>query len=383
MMKVPQFMPFLDNREYEAIKDCFDKNWVTEGSKAKEFNSILCEIIEVKYGVFAPNGTLALYLALKSLNIGPGDEVIVPDFTFIASANAIQMVGAKPVFADINAELQIDINKCQSLVTQKTKAIMPVHIYGFTANMDDVIQFSNKNKLLIIEDAAQALGIKWDGKPCGSFGDVSAFSFFADKTLTTGEGGFVATNSKSSYEQLVYLRNQGRLNSGTFIHPEIGYNFRMTDIQMAIGLVQLKKMPQIVSNKQYIHKMYCELLKDVNEIEIIKPNPKVNPYIPFRVVLLTKNEKSTNLMAFMSENGIEPRTFFYPIHLQPGYSKKGIQCNYQNECPCEEGKLSDCEKFSNSIYAYEHGVCLPSFAALKEEEIIYVCDVIKKYFSEK
>ena len=381
-MKVPQFMPFLDLEEYEAIKDCFVKNWVTEGPKAKEFNNQLCEIIGVKYGVFAPNGTLALYLGLRSLNIGPGDEVIVPDFTFIASANAIEMVGAKPVFVDITKELQIDINKCQELITKRTKAIMPVHIYGFTSNMDEVLSFSKKNKLLIIEDAAQALGIKWGGIPCGSFGDVSAFSFFADKTLTTGEGGFVATNSKSTYEQLIYLRNQGRLNSGTFVHPEIGYNFRMTDIQMAIGLVQLRKMPQIVSNKQTIHKLYCELLDSVSEIEIIKPNPKIDPYIPFRVVLLTKNEKSEGLMKYMSENGIEPRTFFYPIHLQPGYAKNGIQCSNEKDCHCESGNIKDCEKFPYSIYAYEHGVCLPSFAALKEEEIIYVCDVIKKYFSK-
>ena len=156
----------------------------------------------------------------------------------------------------------------------------------------------------------------------------------------------------------------------------------MTDIQMAIGLVQLRKMPQIVSNKQTIHKLYCELLDSVSEIEIIKPNPKIDPYIPFRVVLLTKNEKSEGLMKYMSENGIEPRTFFYPIHLQPGYAKNGIQCSNEKVCHCESGNIKDCEKFPYSIYAYEHGVCLPSFAALKEEEIIYVCDVIKKYFSK-
>ena len=190
--------------------------------------------------------------------------------------------------------------------------------------MDDVTSFSRKNKLFIIEDAAQALGIKWDGVSCGSFGNVSAFSFLLIKLLLLEKVVLLPQIQKIFIITYVFLRNQGRLNSGTFVHPEIGYNFRMTDIQMAIGLVQLKKMPQIVLNKQYIHKMYCELLKNVNEIEIIKPNPKVNPYIPFRVVLLTKTEKSTNLMAFMSENGIEPRTFFYPIHLQPGYAKRGF-----------------------------------------------------------
>tara|TARA_B100002052_G_C15875865_1_gene596913 strand:- start:2237 stop:2986 length:750 start_codon:yes stop_codon:yes gene_type:complete len=247
--------------------------------------------------------------------------------------------------------------------------------------MDEVMTFSSENNLLVIEDAAQALGIKWKNKPCGSFGDISAFSFFADKTLTTGEGGFIATNNEKLFNKLTYLRNQGRLSSGTFIHPEIGYNFRMTDIQMAIGLTQLNKMPTIVQNKQSIHRLYCKLLKDVEEIKIINPNPNIDPYIPFRVVLMTKNENSTGLMAYMSENGIEPRTFFYPLHMQPSYAKMGNQCKEEIHCHCKESDYGKCDTFPNSIYAYEHGVCLPSFAALEEKQIIYVCNVIKKYFS--
>jgi len=380
-MNVPQFMPFIDNEEYLAIKDCFDNNWVTEGPKAKEFNKKICEIIGVKYGVFAPNGTLALYLALKSLEVGPGDEVIVPDFTFIASANAVEMVGATPVFVDITDELQINILECERVLSPKTKAIMPVHIYGFTSNMDEVMSFSYKNNLLVIEDAAQALGIQWKNKPCGSFGDVSAFSFFADKTLTTGEGGFIATNSDKLFNKLQYLRNQGRLTSGTFIHPEIGYNFRMTDIQMAIGLTQLKKMSTIITKKQAIHNLYCDLLKDVEEIKIINPNPNIDPYIPFRVVLMTKYQKSSGLMEYMRDNNIEPRTFFYPLHLQPSYAKMGNQCSKVEQCFCEKGEYNKCKTFPKSIHAYEHGICLPSFAALKKEQVVYVCETIKKYFS--
>ena len=239
-MKVPQFMPYVGLEEWKAIKPCFEENWITEGPRSKIFAEKLCKKIGCKYGVFANNGTLALYLGLRALGIKKGDEVIVPNFTFIASANAIEMTGATPVFCDINEDdLQINIDDCKKLISRKTKAIMPVHLYGFASNMDNVMEFAKKHKLLVIEDAAQALGIKWNKKGCGSFGDVATFSFFADKTITTSEGGFVCTNDEKIYKKLLYLRNQGRINRGSFIHPEIGYNFRMTDIQAAIGLKQL------------------------------------------------------------------------------------------------------------------------------------------------
>jgi len=365
-MKVPQFMPWIGNEEYAAIKACFDDNWINEGPRAKEFNQKLCDLIGVKYGVFAPNGTLAIYLALRALNIGPGDEVIVPDFTFIASASAVEMAGATPVFCDINRDdLQINIADCTRLLSPKTRAIMPVHIYGFSANMDEVMTFAKKHELLVIEDAAQALGVKWNGKGCGSFGDVATFSFFADKVITTGEGGFVCTNSKEIHEELLYLRNQGRIDRGTFIHPRMGYNFRMTDIQMAIGLSQLKKFDTIVERKNEIFRLYKRLLPDLEDIKILVPNDKIYPYIPFRVVLLTK-EKSEGLMRFMGENGIETRTFFYPLHSQP--CMKQFSQNY---------KLP-----KNSTYVYEHGVCLPSYVALETEQIEYVCSIIKKYYEK-
>lgn len=364
-MKVSQFEPFIDSQEYIAIKDCFDKKWITEGPKAKEFNNALCKLLNVKYGVFAPNGTLALYLALRALGIGPGDEVIVPDFTFIASANAIEMVGATPIFVDIDlADLQINADACTAALSPKTRAIMPVHIYGMAANMTKICAFAKENNLLIIEDAAQALGIKWSGKNCGSFGDVGCFSFFADKTLTTGEGGFITTNRKDIYEKLCYLRNQGRLQRGTFEHPEIGYNFRMTDIQMAIGLTQLKKLDTIISLKNKIFDTYVNQLDHLEEVEIIKPRKEIDPFIPFRVVLLTK-DKSFKLMNYMKEREIETRTFFYPLHLQP--------C-FQN--------VFETSNLSNSVYAYEHGICLPSYPLLSQESIKYVCKTICDYYGE-
>ena len=363
-MKVNQFQPYIGKEEYESIKECFDANWITEGPKAKEFSEKLCKLIGCKYGVFAPNGTLSIYLGLKALGIGPGDEVIVPDFTFIASANAVEMVGATPVFVDIDKDtLHIDLEKCADVVNKNTKAIMPVHIYGTAVNMDSLMKFAQLHKLKVIEDAAQAIGVTWNGTHCGSFGDVGSFSFFADKTITTGEGGFVCTNDETIYKQLLYIRNQGRLNRGSFEHPEIGYNFRITDIQCAIGLTQLKKLDTIIEKKQTILQIYKNNLHGVNGIKIIEPVGNSN-HIPFRVAILF-DRKITEIMNYLSNREIETRTFFYPIHKQPCY----ISCN------CLKNNCSD---FPNSTYVYEHGLCMPSYPDLKESEIIYVCDKLKE-----
>ena len=222
-MRINQFEPFIGEEEYASIKSCFDNNWITEGPKSQEFIEKLRELIGCKYAVLAPNGTLALYLALRSLGVGPGDSVIVPNFTFIATANAVEMVGAKPVFVDITPDLQLDPQKI--IVDDTTKAIIPAHIFGFTANMEAICDIAEKHNLKIVEDAAQAIGIKRNGKHCGTFGDVGCFSFFADKTITTGEGGLVVTDDEKIYEELLYLRNQGRKNRGSFYHEKVGYNF--------------------------------------------------------------------------------------------------------------------------------------------------------------
>ena len=309
-MKVPQFMPFVDMSDYDALKESFEINWITEGPKSKKFNEEIRAKVNTYYGDFAPNGTLALYLALRAVGVKSGDEVIVPNFTFIATANAVEMVGATPVFADINSyDFQMDVDVCHDLITEKTKAIMPAHIYGFAVDMDKIMDFAKKYKLKVIEDAAQALGVEWNGLRCGGIGDAGCFSFFADKTITTGEGGFVATNDEMIHEKLLYLRNQGRLNRGTFIHPEIGYNFRMTDIQASLGLSQIAKFRQIVDSKRRIHQMYTDLLKDVDEVNVIQPPESVTSFIPFRVVLTVNEDTSLGVMAHMKEHESNPEHF--------------------------------------------------------------------------
>lgn len=359
-MKVPQFSPWVGDEEYRAIASCFKANWITEGPKTREFEEKLLKLIGARYGVFAPNGTLAIYLGLRALGIGRGDEVIVPDFTFIGSATAVEMTGARPVFVDVNRKnFQIDVSSADKLVNKNTKAIMPVHIYGTVADMGKVSDFAKKHKLRVLEDAAQAIDVHRNGVHAGTSGAVGCFSFFADKTITTAEGGFIVTNDKKIYEKLLYLRNQGRIKRGTFIHPEIGYNFRLTDLQSAIGLVQLAKLKKIKARKEHILSWYKKLLRDVPGITFFEPDPEAE-WIPFRVGILC--QKAHKLMKFMKKRGIEPRTFFYPLHRQPCF-------NY----------LAKSRNFPNAVWGYKHGICLPTFPTLTDEQIAYVCDTIREF----
>ena len=369
-MFVPQFVPFIGLEEYHAIEGCFKTAWITEGPKAKEFVARLKEMLHVDYAVLAPNGTLALYLALKATGIERGDEVIVPDFTFIAAANAVEMAGGIPIFVDVRERsLQIDMAQCERLLTPRTKAIMPVPIFGSTPDCNAVMAFAKRHGLLVIEDACEALGVTFEGKPAGGFGDAGCFSFFADKTLTTGEGGLVVTNRADVHERLTFLRNQGRRDRGTFIHPEIGYNFRMTDIQCAVGLVQLGKFDRIVQRKQEILDRYTSALKNLPEVKLTEIEPG-SSHIPFRVAVFA--DRAHELMEFLARQGVETRTFFYPLHRQPcfEYLKSHLHPTL---------KLEDAH-FPIATRAYENGVCLPTFAALTDDQIDYVCGQISTFY---
>ena len=364
-------MPWVGQEEYEAIADCFQQNWITEGPKSKEFLKQLLELTGSQYGVLAPNGTLAIYMALKAIGVGPGDEVIVPDFTFIASASAVAMAGALPIFVDVNRQnFQIDLFNAETLISPATKAIMPVHIYGTVADMDMVGAFANRHGLLIIEDAAQALGVHYKTKHAGTFGKVGTFSFFADKSITTAEGGLITTDDSKVYEHLLNLRNQGRTKSGSFIHPQLGFNFRVTDLQSAIGLIQLKKLTQIKKRKLSILKRYQDNLSNISQVSFLKDDPG-SERIPFRVAVLC--EESQSLSKELQAQGIEPRTFFYPLHKQPAFS-------YLNDEYTKRGLVMSDEVYPNSVFGFNHGICLPTFPTLTEESIDYVCGVIQKFY---
>jgi perosamine synthetase len=230
--------------------------------------------------------------------------------------------------------------------------------------MDEVIEFAKKHKLKVVEDAAQAVGVNWNGKQAGTFGDIGSFSFFADKTLTTGEGGLVVTNNEELYNKLLYIRNQGRLNRGSFIHPEIGYNFIMNDLQTSIGLVQLEKFPEIIQKKAEILSTYKKYLNP--KLRIIEPNPN-SSHIPFRVCILIPGG-SQKLMEYMDENEIETRTFFYPLNKQPCYEEKSFWKIFKKKT-----------NFDVSEKMYNEGVCLPSWVGISEEDIKYICDKINEF----
>ena len=368
--KVLQFAPFVGDEEYAAIRDCFDANWITEGPKSKLFVAKLRELMGVKHAALAPNGTLAIYLGLRAMNIGPGDEIIVPAFTFLGSASAVEMTGATPIFCDIDpATLQVSAEHFAARLTPRTKAIMPVHIYGMTCDMAPIMELARQQGLLVIEDAAQAIGVRYNNQHAGTFGDVGTFSFFADKTITTGEGGLVVTNNERFAENLLYLRNQGRIDRGSFIHPQMGYNFRLTDLQAAVGLAQLAKLNEITRIKHELLAHYHEQLDNLPQVRFINVTPK-STYIPFRAAIYA--ERAPELIQYMEAHNIQTRTFFYPLHRQPAFGYLKQDTEYA-------GPLEDRD-FPGAVYAYENGVCLPSYPALPVEDLNYVCEQIKAFY---
>jgi len=364
--KVAQYRLSVGAAEYTAVGDCFETTWLTEGPKSAAFLAGLRDLMKVKHACFAPNGTLALYLALRSAGVGPGDEVIVPDFTFFGSAAAVEMTGATPVFCDIDPEtLQASASHFDPHITRKTRAIMPVHIYGAACEMDDIVQLAESRSLVIVEDAAQAVGVSYRGRHAGTFGQLGCFSFFADKTITTGEGGLIVTNDDAIYDTLLYRRNQGRIDRGSFIHPEIGYNFRITDMQAAVGLVQLSRLEEIARSKRGILDQYRTALARIPEIAMIDP-PEGSTHIPFRAAVYAR--RAPELMKFMAGEGIESRTFFYPLHLQPGLAHLRPEHRVANDA------------FPGAIYAYENGVCLPLYPGMPADDVEYVCDKIDEFY---
>ncbi len=348
-LHVPQFRSFVCEEDLEYLRPVLQNNYIAEGPFAGQFRDKLQEIIGNPHGVLASNGTLALYLAMRALGIGPGDEVLVQDMTFIASANAVEMTGATPVFVDIPAfnDFSIDLDRIK--LTPKTKAIVIAHLFGSACmNIEAVRDFCKEHNLFLVEDASQALAITDGTTHCGMFGDVGTFSFYADKTITTAEGGYVVCKDEAIYDKMVYLRNQGRKSSGTFVHPMIGYNFRMTDLQAALGLSQLAKLDEIKRRKKYVFDRYTELLGD--RVEHLKLRDDFS-FIPFRVVVFVDDAEKT--MEYMRVKGVEPRSVFFCLHKQP----------------CYEYLKRDPAEFPNSSEAFKRGICLPTWIGLSDEQL--------------
>lgn len=362
---IPVYKPSLNGNEKKYVNDCIDSSWISSKGKYNEiFSKEFADYIGVKYGTTVCNGTLALHLALLALGIGEGDEVIVPSFTYIASANAVKYTGADVVFADSKEDSwQLDPNDIEHRITNRTKAIMPVHLYGHPCDMDEIMRIANKHRLFVIEDCAEAIGSEYKGKKVGSFGDIAAYSFFGNKTITCGEGGMVVTNDKTLYERAFHLRGQGLAEHREYWHDIIGYNYRMTNVAAAIGLAQLEQVDTFIQRKIKIADIYKKCLSDL-PVKIHGSVGDVKHTYWMVSIICKKIEDRDKLRDYLKEKGIETRPTFYPVHTMPMYSEK-----YQ--------KLTVAEKLGWS------GINLPSYPDLTDEEVIYICDEIKNYFNKK
>ncbi|MFD8462686.1 DegT/DnrJ/EryC1/StrS family aminotransferase [Streptomyces antimycoticus] len=359
---IRQVSPFIGDEESRAVQRVVASGWITEGPESAAFVEELKEYVGAPYAVLAPNGTLALALGLLALDIGPGDEVLVPDTTFVGSASAVCLIGAKPVFVDVEPDtFQIDLADAERRTTSATKAVMPVHLYGTACDMDAVAEFADRRGIRVVEDAAQGMGVRFRDQHVGTFGDVGCFSFFADKTITTGEGGLVTCRDGNTYERLRMLRNQGRMNSGTFIHPSIGFNLRITDMQAALGRVQLRKLGAVIEKKQALYAAYAEAFRGIHGIRVLGAAEHAN-HVPFRCVIVV--DDATALITHLTERQIEPRTFFYPLHLQPAFaSLRGPSS------PSDRG-------FPNAETGYARGICLPIHGGVTVDDVSRIADAI-------
>ncbi len=363
-MKINQVMPKLGAEELRNLEISIENAWLTEGAFTESFLSEVKKLTGAKYALPVNNGTLGLYLSLLSLKLEKGAEVLVPSFTFFGSVSSIYFAGLKPVFVDVDRDNYMStVQNYKAALTDKTRAIMPVHIYGMAADMDQIISFAKENNLKVIEDAAQGMGVHFKGNYCGTFGDIGVISFYADKTITMGEGGVVLTNSKHVFEKAKLIRNQGRPNSGTFIHPEFGMNFRITDMQAGIGLAQISRLAEIEKSRIERFQLYAQGLSCIEDIRPIRV-PVNGNFIPFRFAFTSSYKNKIEMK--LNENGIQTRSFFYPMHIQPAVVK---YLDTQKPQPVSE-KL------------YETGLCLPVHHEISADDILKICTIIKEAYKK-
>ncbi len=358
---IPVSEPVLGPEELKYVIDCIKTNWISSaGAYINRFERLFAEFCRTKYAVATSNGTTALHLVLESYGIGAGDEVIVPTLTFIATANAVKYTGATPVFVDSETDTwNIDPAKIAGKITPRTKAIIPVHLYGHPANMDPIIELGRKRDLKVIEDAAEAHGAEYKGARVGSIGDSGCFSFYGNKIISTGEGGMVTTNDERLAEKATILRDHAMDPDKRYWHNEIGFNYRMTNIQAAIGVGQMEKIDYLIEKKIKHAELYNDLLAGVPGIVLpSQASWAKNVYWMYSVLVSEDYPLDRNgLMNHLKENGVDSRPFFYPIHQMPPYRTE--------------------EEFPVADMLSATGINLPSAASLKEEEINMICEIIR------
>jgi len=358
---IPVAAPVLEGNEKLYLLDCIESTWISSSGKYIDlFEEAFANFCGVEYALSCCNGTAALHLALLSLGVGPGDEVIIPTLTFVATANAVAYCGATPVFLDSEPDTwNLDPYQIESQITPRTKGIIVVHIYGHPVDMDPVMEISRKRGLFVIEDSAEALGAEFNGHRVGSLGDIGTFSFYGNKIVTTGEGGMVVTKDGDLANKVRQLKGQGMDPKRRYWFPIVGYNYRMTNVAAAIGLAQLEMIDWHIARRRSIAKQYDQHLSGVSGISLQPEKPWArNVYWRNSVVLDQKLLISRDaVMAKLQKVGIETRPFFYPMHILEMYRTIAL-----------DRKFPVADRLASS------GFNLPSSAALSDDDVAFVCD---------
>jgi perosamine synthetase len=357
---IPVAEPVLNGNEKAYVVDCLDTTWISSnGSYIERFEQAFAGFIGVKYALSVSNGTMALHAALLGLGVGPGDEVIVPTLTYIATGNAVRYCGAEPIFVDSEpVTWNIDPDQIEEKITSLTKGIIPVHLYGHPADMDPICNLAEKYGLFVLEDAAEAHGAEYEGQKVGSIGDAAIFSFYGNKIITTGEGGMVVTDDEALACRIRQIKGQGQDFEKRYWFPIIGYNYRMTNVQAAIGLAQLENVDWHINRRREVAGWYHKFLDGISAIKLQPELPNMkNVYWMNSIVLQpAAKDNRDNLMKSLATYGIETRPFFYPIHTMPPY--------YSNE---NESRYPVAERVAAS------GINLPTSSRLTKNEIEYIC----------
>lgn len=354
--RIPVAAPVLDGREVDYVMECLSTGWISsKGRFIAEFENAFAKFCGVKYAVATNNGTTALHLSLVSLGLEAGDEVIIPSLTYIASANAVRYCGATPVFVDNHVHtFNIDPDEVAAKISSKTKVIMPVHLYGHPADLDPLRRLGDKHGILLVEDAAEAVGAQYKGRRIGGHGTCATFSFFGNKIITTGEGGMVTTNDEELASRLRLFRGQGQDPNRLYWFPVIGYNYRMTNIAAAIGLAQIERADFHLKARKRIAEGYTRRLSHLAE-KIDLPSTETwadHAYWMYTILLKNSVSKSRDIvMSDLDAKGIETRPVFYPLHIMPPYCNKA------------RGPLPRAE------FCGSRGICLPTHGGLTEEDL--------------
>ena len=368
MHQVPVNTPLIDESDVDAVSQALRDGWISgEGPVVAKFEQDFANYCDRKHGVSVTNGTAAIELVIHSLGFGAGDEIIVPSFAIISCVSQILRCGATPIFVDADPlTWNMDVNAIEELITPQTRAIMAVHTYGLPVDMDILVGLAKRHNLIIIEDAAESHGLLYKGMRCGSFGLVSTFSFYANKHLTSGEGGMVVTDDDSLAEKLRYYRNLTFRPESRFVHNELGWNLRMSSLQCALGASQLTRIEQILESRRVLGAQYQEAFGDIKDIQLplVKTEFSRNNYWVFGIVLQGRHaETRPAIQAALAEVGVGTRPFFWPLHLQPVLKQFGF--DKQSPLPVAE------HLGSNGFY-------IPNGLGMSSEDVGYVIEQVRK-----